>query len=170
MSDLPANSTNVPNAVVPFHEVAILIAQRNQPPGEALRTTVDKVRKRIAYAVRRDDLQFVEDGPVEFLFGPQVFAWARRKWPEAFGDISETHDATVGSTAKIGAIARSYVYPAGVERCHELLRESYREAEVLKEELEALERELVRLRPLAERYETNREKNRKSAKLPRKGV
>jgi hypothetical protein len=163
----------LPSASKPFyplHEIATLIAMRVQPPGEELRTTLDKVRKRLIYALRKDELQLMTSGPLELFFGAQVFAWARKKWPEAFGDIPVTQDAKGESHLKIGITARTFLYPGSLEDCHKLLRSTYDEVDLLEQELRLAELEVTRLKPLAERYEQNREKNRRSAKKPRKDV
>jgi hypothetical protein len=164
---------DTPAAGKPFyalHEIATLISIRVQPPGEELRTTLDKVRKRLIYALRKDELQLMTIGPLELFFGAQVFAWARKKWPEAFGDIPITHDAKAESSLKIGVTARTFVYPGKLEDCHKLLRSTYDEVDLLEHELRLAELEIARLKPLAERYEQNREKNRRSAKKPRKDI
>ena len=153
-----------------LHEIATLIAIRVQPPGEEMRTTLDKVRKRLIYALRKDELQLMKAGPLELFFAAQVFAWTRKKWPEAFGDIPITHEANAASILKIGMTARTYLYPSKLNDCHKLLRSTYDEVELLEEELRLAEREVARLKPLAERYEQNREKNRRSAKKPRKEI
>ena len=158
------------NQFYPLHEIATLIAIRVQPPGEELRTTLDKVRKRLLYALRKDELQLMTIGRLELFFGAQVFAWARKKWPEAFGDIPITQDATAQSNLRIGITARTFLYPGKLDDCHKLLRSTYDEVELLEQELGLAEREVARLKPLAERYEQNREKNRRSAKKPRKEV
>ena len=166
-------SAQLPAGQKPFHtlqEIALLLALRIRPEGEELRTTVDKMRKRLLYAVQTDYLHVVGVGELQLFFAAEVFAWARRKWPEAFGDIQVKHEANVSDGLKIGASVRSWVYPGNLDKCHELLRSTYDEMEQLTEELASAEREIARLRPLAEQYEENREKNRRAAKRPRKGI
>ena len=51
-----------------------------------------------------------------------------------------------------------------------LVRATYDDVEWLEEELALVNREIERLKPLAEKYEEIREKNRRSAKRPRKNV
>jgi hypothetical protein len=164
---------DTPSGDKPFYalqEIATLIAIRVQPPGEELRTTLDKVRKRLIYALRKDELHLMTIGPLELFFGPQVFAWSRRKWPEAFGDIPITHDAKAKSGMKVGVTARTFVYPGKIDDCHKVLRSTYDELDLLEQELRLAELEIARLKPLADRYEENREKNRQSAKKPRKEI
>jgi hypothetical protein len=166
-------SAQLPEGHKPFYtlqEIALILACRIRPDGEELRTTVDKVRKRILYAVQNDYLQVMGAGELQLFFAAQIFAWARRKWPDAFRDIPINQDARASDGVMFGDSLRAWVYPSDVERCHELLRSTYSEVELLKAELESAEKEIARLRPLAERYEENREKNRRAAKQPRKEV
>lgn len=166
-------SAELPTGQKPFHrlqEIALLLALRIQPEGEELRTTVDKMRKRLLYAVDNDYLHVMEIGELQLFFAAEVFAWARRKWPEAFEDIQIKHEAKASDGLKFGALARAWTLPGNLDKCHESLQSIYGEVELLKEELASAEKEIARLRPLAEQYEENCEKNRRAAKRPRKGV
>ena len=170
MNDLDRQPAQHPS-FYPLNEMATLLAFRVQKPGEDLRSTVDKVRKRMRYAVEKDELHVMGPSPqIQLFFAAQVFAWARKKWPERFCDVSVRHDETVSDGLKIAVSVRDWHYPADVDECHRLLRAAYEDVELLGEELAAANREIEKLRPLAERYEENRERNRQSAKRPRKNV
>lgn len=154
----------------PLQEIATLLAIRIGRPDQKMRTSVDKVRKRLLYAVEKGDLHVMAvTNELQLFYAAQVFAWARRKWPDAFGDVSIMQAADASDTLRLSDAAKTWVYPGDLDACHTLLRSAYDDIELLKEELSSAERELARLRPLAERYEENRDKNRHSAKMPRKG-
>lgn len=155
----------------PLQEIALLLALRVRKPGEDMRSTVDKVRKRMLYAVNNDELHVMAPSDeFQLFFTPQVFAWARKKWPDALSDVAIKHEEKASDRVALRAAVKNWHYPADVGKCHELLRAAYTDAEALEEELASANRELQRLRPLAERYEENREKNRRSAKRPRKNI
>lgn len=154
----------------PLTEIAQLLALKVQPEGETMRTTVDKVRKRLIYAAKSGKLHVIGPPAFPLFIAPQVFAWARKNWPEAFGDVSVAHDVQAQSHIRIGAVVRDHLFPGDLNECHRLLREMYDEVESLQGELATAEREIARLEPLAERYEQNRAKNQASAKRPRKDV
>lgn len=150
----------------PLQEMALLIALRINPKGEPVRATVDKVRKRLLYAVETDDLHVIE--PVKLFHVPQVMAWARRKWPEFFREVQIHHEANGQSHLRLKDTITADWIPAEIEQCQDVLQTAYTTIHTLERELAAAHKELARLRPLAERYEANREKNRRSAKRPRK--
>ena len=152
----------------PLNDMALLLALRVQKPGEDLRPTVDKVRKRLLYAVAKDELHVT--GPLQFFLAAQVFAWARKKWPGTFSDIAVKHDAHASDTLNLDARIKNWHYPGDLGECHKLLRSLYDDLELLEEELASATREIRQLRPLAEKYEEIRRRNRRSAKLPRKNV
>ena len=151
----------------PIREMSRLIALRVNPSGEEMRTTVDKVRKRLVYAVDHDELHLIGPAGLQLYFVPEVLAWARRKWPEAFADLSVKSDAVAQSHMKLADELHDNYIPADPEKRGELLQEAYRTIDRLERDLTEARRELERLRPLAEKYEQNREKNRSSAKRPR---
>jgi hypothetical protein len=153
----------------PLHEMAILLALRVGREGESMRTTIDKVRKRLLYAVGKGDLQTMGlANEYQLFYAAQTFAWARKKWPESFDDIPIKQDAVASDSLGVTDKVKTWVYPGTVDACHELLREAYDEIEILQAELASAELENARLQPLAERYIENREKNRRSARKPRK--
>lgn len=147
----------------------MVIAYRVQPHGEELRTTVDKVRKRLMYAVDHHELHLAGPPGLQLFFVPQVLAWARSKWPEAFADIPIAHEAAANSSFTMGDASQACLIPGDPAKCQEALMDAHRTIHRLERELAALQKEADRLRPLAERYEQNRQKNRDSAKLPRNG-
>lgn len=166
-------SIKLPMGQKPFQtltEISTLLALSIRPDGESQRITTDKVRKRLRYAVENGSLHFIGNGELQLFFAAEVFAWARQRWPEAFGDIRVRHEANTSDAMKIRDSASARVLPGNLENCHELLRNTYSEIDLLKEELVWAEKEIARLRPLAERYEENRQKNRRAAKRPRKNV
>lgn len=157
----------------PFYdlrEMAFLIALRVNPEGEAMRTTIDKVRKRLVYAVKQDELHAVGPPALQLFLAAQVFAWARKKWPETFGDMPVVHSAEAEEVVRFGDDAQPDVIPGDLTKCQEALRIAQTEIHRLQRDLEKAEREIDRLQPLAERYEEIRLKNQSSAKRPRTGI
>ena len=152
----------------PLQEMALSLGLRINPKGEPLRTTVDKVRKRLLYAVEHDELHLIGPPPLGLFHVQQVMAWARRKWPEAFSEVQVHHEAEGQSHLGLKDSLTADVIPGELERCQDVLQTAYTTIHTLERELAVAHKELARLRPLAERYEQNREKNRRSAKRPRK--
>jgi hypothetical protein len=150
-------------------QVAHILAPVVLRSGEELRAVIDKVRKRVEYAVERGDLRTEGVPGMRFYCLPQVIAWARRKWPGKFPELTAEHEAKVQSRVGIGDRLGSCTYPADLDRSHDALKKAYGQIKELTVALKAAYAEIDLLRPLAEKYEQNREKNRKSAKLPRGG-
>lgn len=151
----------------PLAEMAMLIALRTRPVGEPLRTTIDKVRKRLVYATTNGDLQTVHAG---LHFVPQAIAWSQKKWPGKFDGLHAEHSATATAVVVVRDEIRGWVIPGDLPGCQEALRDAQRENEQFRTELKAAHAEIERLRPIVEKYELIREKNARSAKLPRKGA
>jgi hypothetical protein len=150
----------------PLAEMAMLIATRVNPPGEPLRTTIDKVRKRLVYATKNGDLQMAHAG---LYFVPQAIAWSQKKWPGKFDGLPAEHFATATSTAVMSDEVWGFVIPGDLPSCQKALEDAHRENQQLRTELKAAHVEIERLEPIAEKYEQICEKNARSAKLPRKG-
>lgn len=151
----------------PLAEMAMLIALRTRPVGEPLRTTIDKVRKRLVYATKNGDLQTAHAG---LYFVPQAIAWSQKKWPGKFDGLPAEHSATATATAVIRDEAWGFAIPGDLPGCQKALEDAQRENQQLLKELKAARAEIERLWPIAEKYEQIREKNALSAKLPRKGA
>lgn len=151
----------------PLAEMAMLIAVRIQPAGEPLRTTIDKVRKRLIYATKNGDLQTAHAG---LYFLPQVIAWSQKRWSGKFDGLPAEHSATATSAAMIRDEAWAFVIPGDLPSCQKALEDAQRENHQLRAELKAAHAEIERLKPIAQKYERIREKNARSAKLPRKGT
>ncbi len=166
MPEPPHQLSDEQDAFLPLGKMAKVIAIRIRPAGEPMRITVDKVRKRLTYAVKNVDLQTV-DGlyPV-----PGTIAWARKKWPDKLNDLHADHSSAAQSTGVLRDEAWSFVIPGDLPRCQEALQECLRQVRQLQEELKTAHTEIERLKPVAEKYEKNRETNRRSAKQPRKGA
>ena len=150
----------------PLAEMAMLIALRIQAAGEPVRTTVDKVRKRLVYATRNGDLQTAHAG---LYFVPQAIAWSRKKWPGKFEDLPAAFSDTATAAAAIGDEVFTLVVPGDLPRCQEAVADAQRENQRLRTELKAAHAEIERLGSIAEKYAHICEKNAESAKLPRKG-
>lgn len=166
MSELPGSLPEGHQLLYPLAEMAMLIALRTRPAGEPLRTTIDKVRKRLVYATKNGDLQTAH---ADLYFVPQVIAWSLRKWPGKFDGLRAEHSATATAAVVVRDEIQGWVIPGDLPGCQEALRDAQRENEQLQAMLMAAHGEIERLRPIAEKYELIREKNRRSSQLPRKG-
>lgn len=149
-------------------QVAHILAPAVLRPGEELRAAIDKVRKRVEYAVEKGELGTEGIPGMRFYCLPQVIAWARRKWPGNFLGITAEHEAAGKSPVRLGDQCNPYTYPGDLDRSHDALKKAYGQINELSAALRAAYVEIDRLAPLAERYLQIRDKNRQSAKTPRK--
>lgn len=167
MSELRSELPEGHQLFYPLAEMALLIALRIRPEdGEPRRTTIDKVRKRLIYATKNGDLQTALTG---LYFVPQVIAWSQTKWPGKFDDLPAEHSHAATATLVMRDEARAFVIPGDLPGCQEALEDAHRKNRQLQAELNAAHAEIERLKPIAYKYEHIREKNTRSAKLPRKG-
>lgn len=167
MQEPPNGLPNGHQLLYPLAEMARLIALRIQPAGESLRTTIDKVRKRLVYATKNGELQTAHAG---LYFVPQAIAWSQKKWPGKFDGLPAEHSATATATAVIRDEVWGFVIPGDLPSCQKALEDAQRENQQLLTELKAARAEIDCLEPIAEKYEQICEKNARSAKLPRKGL
>lgn len=149
-------------------QVAHILAPAVLRPGEDIRAAIDKVRKRVEYAVQKGELQVDGIPGMRFYCLPLVVAWATEKWPGNFLELPANHEKTAKSAFGIGDQLIGDTYPGDLDRSHEALKKAYGQIEELIAGLKAAYAEIDRLAPLADRYLQNREKNRQSAKTPRK--
>jgi len=166
MPELPNGLPEGHQLFYPLAEMAMLIALRIRPVGEPIRTTIDKVRKRLIYATKNGDLHTAH---ADLYFVPQAIAWSQKKWPGKFDGLAAEHSVTATNTLVIRDECRGFVIPGDLPGCQEALRDAQRENQQLQAELKTAQAEIDRLEPIAEKYERIREKNARSAKLPRKG-
>lgn len=152
-----------------FREMAKLLAERVRPEGESPRATVDKVRKRLDYALDHGELKWALPSQ-QLLSTQKVVIWARKKWPDQFGDIPIRQDVSVSDGFVVRGESEPLTLPGDLSECQQALLSAYRSNSFLRMALAIAQAEAARLRPLAEKYEEIRRKNQESAKLPRKGV
>ena len=152
-----------------FREMAKLLAERVRPDGESPRATVDKVRKRLDYALDHGELKWALPSQ-QLLATQEVLVWARRKWPNEFGGIPIRQDVTVNENIALQGRPEALTLPGDLNDCHQDLLAANRLISLLRLTLAMSHREVARLRPAAEKYEEIRKKNQKSAKRPRKGL
>lgn len=151
----------------PLAQMAMLIALRVRPPGEDGRATIDKIRKRLRYAVKIGEVHpmLSESG---LFYVPEVIAWAQRKWPDKLCDLVGEHAASAHSNLLVHDKVQHTSIPADLPSCQDALEDAQQLIHKLRADIASAHAEIARLRPLADKYEQNREKNRQSAKLPRK--
>lgn len=150
-------------------QVAHILAPAVLRPGEDIRAAIDKVRKRVVYATEKGELQTWGVPRMQFYSLPILIAWARKKWPGKLNRFPARQEVEVKEAIGLGDQLTSFSYPGDLDRSHDLLKKAYGQIKELTASLKAAYAEIDRLEPLAEKYEQIREKNRKSAKLPRGG-
>ena len=150
-----------------FDEVVDFIMERLKPPAHERRATRDKVRKRVRGGLGDGKLPRIDLATTDVQRNDLIY-WARSKWPEAFKGLPIRMDADAASHAGAdGVVADGFRLPASILECHAELRSLWSQVEILKLINGRHALEIARLKPLAERYEHNRAKNRKAARKPR---
>ena len=148
-------------------ELAKLIAAQIQPRGEPLRTTVDKVQKRLKYAIHSGELQVLDSGS-QLLSTAQVLPWARKKWPEFFKGVPVRHEIDVQSGFRASASSDEDLLPGDLQQRREALMKAFQTISQLRQDLAKATEEAERLRPKAEKYEdtclTNHENGKKGGR------
>lgn len=153
---------------VSFAEAVALLAQARGTPSWELRQEKERLSQRLRYALRKGTITEVRTGNRRFKLG-DITLWAQRKGLNPVGlpaapvtlagaNTTITHDSSVGAIVSPGSLA---------ECCQELAKAASTISR-LEAELAAANRELARLRPIAEHDAQRREKNRKSARKPRR--
>lgn len=163
------------NLIRPIADVARMIAEKVKQPGESMRTAIDKVRHRMVYAATRGMLNRAPNSWSFYV--PEVEAWAKNKWPREFSDVPRFEIIRVVERLALSVSADSQLVPGDLDRCKQELRTAFRRIEELEDlnrhlekELKSTREEIDRLRPLAQRYENIRHKNRLAASKPRKSA
>lgn len=105
------------------------------------RLVKDRVKHRIAAAIKKGDLNLVKN---KFVVGDFI-AWARGKWPTKFFNYLANLKLNFHSTTSAKASMTMVVTHQSIDQCREALNEA------LKKTAE-LEAENARLRPDAEKY------------------
>ena len=149
-----------------FDQAVNFIMDRLDVPDHERRATRDKVRKRVRFGLGdgklpRLDLETTDVGRDQLIY------WARNKWPGKF-DIPITIPAHISETASFGGDADAMIFPSSIEECHNIIRRQESENRLLAMMVHRQASIIADLRPLAEQYERNREKNRGAAKKPRR--
>jgi len=148
-----------------FDEAVDFVMERLAVPTPEQRATRDKVRKRIRYGLGDGTLPRLDVETLDVDHDAFVY-WAREKWRGKF-DIPISIPGDLGDTAVVGGEVDELHLPSSLSECHHLLRELTRQNRMLSTLLNRQAAVVANLRPLAEQYQRNREKNRISAKKPR---
>ncbi|MBX6421910.1 MAG: hypothetical protein IRZ06_13020 [Nevskia sp.] len=155
-----------------IQELVDLLAPRVRKAGDTLRQAKDKVRKRLLYAQKSGELERLGT-PAKQPNGrfklSAVIGWARFKWPGKVNDLLAYYSRDLSETLTVSDSAIADIIPGDLPRCQQALRDSQNKVRLLEAQLAESLAEIRRLKPLADRYEANRAKNRESAKKPRKG-
>jgi hypothetical protein len=159
------------HSLLSFAEVVELVAPRVRESRDSLRQAKDKVGQRLRYAIRQRVVKASQPGGRSYELGT-IVAWARHKWP---GKVNDLPMVAITATAHIRledatASARGYTVHRDIELCVKALNEALDRNAKLEAELTAAKQEIEKLRPLANRYLKNRQKNRESARRPRRGA
>lgn len=148
-----------------FEEAVEFVMERLSVPGPDQRATRDKVRKRIRYGLGDGSLPRLDVETLDVDHDALVY-WARKKWRGRF-DIPIRIPGDLSDTAVVGGEVDELHLPSSLADCHHLLRDLTSRNRLLAMMLNRQAAVIADLRPLAEQYQRNREKNRISAKKPR---
>lgn len=151
-----------------FDEAVEFILSRLDIPVPDQRATRDKVRKRIIYAHGNGSLPRL-DIHTRDVDRNELIVWARKKWRGRFEQDKTIQIADCIDGLNLADSLSVNEYPNSVERCHELLRNANLMLAAMSMRMQVQDRLIRSLRPLAEQYERNRERNRTSARKPRDG-
>lgn len=148
-------------------ELVSLIVSRIRLHSEDKRGAKDKVRKRLADAKKRGDLQPTPSGHYLAL---DVHPWMRAKWPGKFNDLYFELVGSGSASVTFTSKANCTVLPGDLPRCHKALQNADHEIRQLRDQLKRANAEIEELKPLAEKYRHICAKNSRSAKGPRNGL
>ena len=148
-----------------FDEAVEFVMERLAVPAPAQRATRDKVRKRIRYGLGDGSLPRLDVQTLDMDRDALIY-WARTKWPGKF-NIPITIPGALSDEVKLTATTQEQVLPSDIAACHTLLQHSRFVLQALEAKCRAQEQVIAELRPLAEQYRRNQEKNRQSARKPR---
>lgn len=150
-----------------LHDAAALFACRDKRPHELPRTRIDRWRHRIKTAVKKRLLAPVSD-TYEIC---ELVSWAMKlkvkgqeNWALTLRDLPHKMpgEEVKSQNSTASEIVMDTRLPAKVEHCHDEIRRLEHEKITLRQKLAELQKEVDHLRPKAERYDRNCEKNRKS--------
>lgn len=141
------------------------IAERACNPSETEREARNRISHLISYAVKRGKLAKSSHG--FFVFG-DLATWARNKWPGKFDDWPCTPFVKPTNIAIGTSIGSPVILPGSLKRSHDMILDMHEKLARLEKSLQAAQLEIERLRPDAEKWCKNREKNRENASNPRK--
>lgn len=150
-----------------FEESVAFILRHLEFPASEQRAMRDKVRKRIIYALGNGKLARL-DVLTQDVDRNQLITWARSNWPGRFTMPVDVR-GQLAETVCLTAEADGFELPADLAQCHDRIRLLTARNRMLTMMLNQQASIIAELRPLAEQYKRNREKNRASAKKPRDG-
>lgn len=154
---LDANTLR-PDSRIAVDEAVRIIAER-VGQAENGRAARDRVRKRILYGLKENQLPGLPDGG--FLFGV-VALWASRKWPGSFDDLPKHAPGQVVVTSSTSIVARGFSAPNVPEesaQTQQLIAEQAAQISALKSESEVLSRQLRAEKIEADRWRRFRKKS-----------
>ena len=132
------------------------------------RATRDKVRKRVRYGLGDGSLPRVDLATTD-VDRNALIIWCRTKWPGKFVDIPVRYEDQIQENVSLRDGTDAIAYPSDVASCHALLRQNRMLLQLLAAKCRAQEQIILDLSPDAQKYRQMREKNRESAKKPRRG-
>lgn len=150
-----------------FDEAVEFILSRLETPAPEQRATRDKVRKRITYALGIGRIPRLDVVSMD-IDRDQLIYWARTKWPGRF-NTAITVPGELADSVNVNPKLDATHLPNDLQACHAMLMEAERETELLRSMIRSQAARIAHLKPLAEQYERNRERNRTSARKPRDG-
>jgi hypothetical protein len=145
-----------------------LIGERDRRPEDDERTSDDRARKLIDYAIKKGELDFGARNSVAL---GDLVAWAnsKPKLREKLAGLPVRHpSAGFQSNARSMSTATAELGPTSLADCQEALRVARALVREQQASLATLEHEIEQLRPLAAKYKLMVERNTAAAKKPRK--
>lgn len=137
-----------------FDDAVDFIVARLHVSGSERRSTRDKVRKRIKYALDAGSLPN-DNYKVSGIDQEALLNWVSRKWPDAFaGSPQQVGPASIPSLEQVGEVT-ALLMPPDLHGCQEALRAAWNDIALLREQASHLTALVLELEPKAQRYDAN---------------
>lgn len=144
---------------------------RTVDPGEDEgRQHRDKIRHRVMYGLKIEDTDLLKalGAPETWLLDLELGnGWARNNWPDANFDPARIVPPPLVDVLVLGEELIDWHISGDIVKCQAQVDHYYAVIRRMRDAIRDQEREIRRLRPLAERFEYICATNRRSAKKPR---
>ena len=148
---------NASNLIKKQDAVDLIIKEVGTQPYDTPRLVKDRVKHRIAAAIKKGDLILKNNN---FARGDFI-AWARDKWSTKFFNHIANLKRNFHSTSSVNASVTMIVTHQDIYQCRDALNQALKK-------ITELEAEIARLKPHAEKYLKNCATNKKNARSRQK--